>query len=631
MQGLDRNSVLGILIIGVIMFAWLYYQTPSKDELVVQKKYQDSLAVLETKQSQKDTLSVVSKDTLAAAGIPDSLNPSVQDSVEQQMLNSRFGEFSGAVEGKEEYFTIENDHYIATLSTRGGRIVDVLLKKYTTYTKKPLHLFTQDSSYFGIELVTEKSQFNTHDLFFQPEGKSMKVSGKQTGRFAMSLPAGDGKFIKYIYTIKGDDHMMDFSVQLKGMDKVIPKNQGLIDLHWKQQAAWIEKDLKNQRNSSTVYYKFPEEKADYLSETSDDSLSLASVSNWVAFKQQFFSSFLIAEKQFDNQGAFISSYVSKDSLGVKSFSAILPVAIEHAEEEKLQFKMYYGPNHHGTLESYDKGYEAVIPLGWGLFGWLNEYLVIPVFNFFDNYGLNYGLIILLLTIILKIILFPIAYKTHMSSARMRVLKPELNEIAKKFEGKSPMDKQQAQMALYKKAGVNPLAGCIPVLLQLPILFALVRFFPASIELRQQGFLWADDLSTYDTIWDFGVVPVINTIYGDHVSLFAILMTLSTLLYTYSNSQLMGQNDQLPGMKYMIYIMPIMFLPFMNNFSAGLSYYYFLANMITFGQNWAMRFFIDEKKLHAQIEENKKKPVKVSKWQQRLAEVQRQRAQQSKKK
>jgi YidC/Oxa1 family membrane protein insertase len=285
--------------------------------------------------------------------------------------------------------------------------------------------------------------------------------------------------------------------------------------------------------------------------------------------------------------------------------------------------LYLGPNHYQTLKAYDQGLEKIIPLGWGIFGWVNKFLVIPIFNFFDNLNWNYGIIILCLTLIIKMILFPIAYKTYLSSAKMRVLKPELDELSKKFENRPPLEKQQAQMALYKKAGVNPLAGCIPVLLQFPILIALVRFFPASIELRQQAFLWADDLSTYDSIWDFGKIPIIETIYGDHMSLFAILMTGSTLLYTFSNSQLMGQNNQMPGMKYMIYLMPIMFLPFMNNFSAGLSYYYFLANMISFAQTWLMGLFMDENKLRAVIEENKKKPVKVSRWQKRLDEMQRQ--------
>lgn len=629
MQGFDKNTVLGILIIGVILFGWLYYSTPSAEELQKQKRYQDSLAALETRAPLKDT--ILAKPDTVVKTVIDTLSVQKKDSLHRARLHDQYGEFAAAAQGNVEYFTLENDHYVLTLSTKGGRIVDVLLKEHLTWEKKPLHLFTEDSSSFGLEILTDRSQFNTQDMYFKPLGKSAKVTGNASASFSMRLDAGAGKFVDLVYTIKGNDHMMNFHIQMQGMDSVIPKNQNLLDLHWSQRTPWLEKDLKNQHNYSTVYFKYPEEKADYLTEASDDSLALAAPIEWIAFKQQFFSSFIIAEKAFDYQGAFISSYNSRDSNGVKAFSAVIPLTLKHERSERFNMKLYFGPNHHGTLENYEKGMENVIPLGWGIFGWVNEFLVIPVFNFFDNMGMNYGLIILMLTIIIKILLFPIAYRTYLSSAKMRVLRPELNEITEKFKGKSPVEKQQAQMALYKKAGVNPLSGCIPVLLQLPILFALVRFFPASIELRQQGFLWADDLSTYDSVWDFGVIPVIHTIYGDHMSLFAILMTISTLLYTYSNSQLMGQNDQMPGMKYMIYIMPVLFLPFMNNFSAGLSYYYFLANMITFGQTWAMRFFVDEKKLHAQIEENKKKPAKVSKWQQRLEEMQRQRSQQGKKK
>ncbi|MCC7301205.1 MAG: membrane protein insertase YidC [Bacteroidia bacterium] len=613
------------MIIGIILFGWLYYSTPSTDELQKQKRYQDSLALLETKLTPPDTVQQkVNDTTLVASAEPDSAALAKQDSLVRANKAETFGSFAGSTEGKEEFLTIENDFMVLTLSTRGGRITDVQLKEYLTWKKTPLHLFTKDSSYFGLELVTDKSQFNTNDLYFTPSGPSFKVTGNESKSFSMTLQAGEGKHLRYTYTLKGNDHLLGFDIQLKGMETVIPKNQGLIDLHWKQATPWLEKDLKTQKQYTTVYFKYPEEKSDYLSESSDDSLSLGAPAEWVAFKQQFFSSILVPASPFDKQGAFVSSYSGIDSAGVKKLSAVLPIAYKHQPIEDFKMQFYFGPNHHKLLESYEKGFESVIPLGWGIFGWVNEFLVIPIFNFFDGFGWNYGLIILLLTIILKILLFPIAYRTYLSSAKMRVLRPELSEITKKFEGKSPMEKQQAQMALYKKAGVNPLSGCIPVLLQLPILFALVKFFPASIELRQQGFLWADDLSTYDSVWDFGVIPVIHTVYGDHMSLFAILMTVSTLLYTYSNSQLMGQNEQMPGMKYMIYIMPVMFLPFMNNFSAGLSYYYFLANMITFGQTWAMRFVVDEKKLHARIEENKKKPVKQSKWQKRLEDMQRQR-------
>lgn len=626
MKGFDKNSIIGILLIGAIMFGWLYYQTPSKEEVLRDKRRADSIAALQPSPPKtvvpvpqvNDSLKTTPGDTLAMDSVK-------QDSVRNNELAGKFGDFSGAALGEKKYFTIENEFLKATISSQGGQIVQVQLKEgYTTYDKKPLLLFDSTHSFFGIDLITNKTQFNTAQLYFKNKGESFTVSGEKPQTLTMILDAGKGRTLEYEYSLKGNDRMVGLKIRFTGFDQIIPANQSLLDLHWTHVAPSQEKDLKTQQNNSTVYYKYLEDDADYLSEAKNDSITLAGPIKWVAFKQQFFSSILIADGQFDNQGSLVYSYLPADESMVKRFGAILPINFTHEKSETAGFKFYFGPNHYNTLKKYDDGLQKVIPLGWGLFGWVNRFLVIPIFNFFDDFGWNYGIIILCLTIIIKLILFPIAYKTYLSSAKMRVLKPELDVINKKFEGKSPVEKQQAQMALYKKAGVNPLAGCIPVLLQLPILFALVRFFPASIELRQQSFLWADDLSTYDSIWNFGKIAVIDTIYGDHMSLFAILMTISTLLYTYSNSQLMGQNDQMPGMKYMIYIMPILFLPFMNNFSAGLSYYYFLANMITFGQTYLMRFFVDEKKLHAKIEENKKKPVKVSKFQQRLAEVQKQR-------
>jgi YidC/Oxa1 family membrane protein insertase len=343
---------------------------------------------------------------------------------------------------------------------------------------------------------------------------------------------------------------------------------------------------------------------------------------------------IIADEVFDKTGADVTSHNEKASEKyVKDFAANLTVPYNHKPTDSFGIHFYFGPNHYKTLKSFDLGLERQIPIGWSFapIGWVNRFLVFPVFNFLDSFHLNYAIIILSLTLVFKTLLFPVAYKTYVSAAKMRVLKPELDELNKKFGNDDPMKKQQATMALYKKAGVSPLAGCIPALLQMPILMALFRFFPASIEVRQQGFWWVTDLSTFDSVWNFGHIPIIDTIYGDHVSVWALLCTVTTLIYTHLNSQMMGsqQNAQMPGMKYMIYLMPIMFLPFLNKFSAGLSYYYTLANIISFAQMFLIRRFVDEKKLHAQIEEYKKKPAKApsgfqQKLQKRLEEVQKQR-------
>ncbi len=337
-------------------------------------------------------------------------------------------------------------------------------------------------------------------------------------------------------------------------------------------------------------------------------------------KQQYFTPVLISDAGFEKGEVATLSDPTQMKV-VKSMTASMSIPYHHQENETYAMRFYFGPNHYQTLKKFDLLLEKQIPLGWGIFGWVNKFIVIPVFNFLAGFNMNYGIIILLLTIFIKALLLPLTFKSFKSTAKMKVLKPEIDEINAQF-GSDAVKKQQATMALYKKAGVNPLGGCFPMLLQMPILIALFRFFPASIELRQQSFLWANDLSTYDSIWDFGFrVPG----YGDHMSLFTLLMTISTLIYTRMNSQLTGANTQ---MKWISYLMPIIFLGVFNDYSAGLSYYYFLANMFTFGQTYLFKYFIDEKKIHAQIQEHRKKPSsgKKSNFQKRLEDMAKQRSQ-----
>ncbi|HYC28942.1 MAG TPA: YidC/Oxa1 family insertase periplasmic-domain containing protein, partial [Chitinophagaceae bacterium] len=349
---------------------------------------------------------------------------------------------------------------------------------------------------------------------------------------------------------------------------------------------------------------------------------------WVCFKQQFFNSTIIAANAFSKAGSNITlSQRPASTEVVKAVSTELGVPYTHQPNETFAFSFYFGPNHYNTLKEYGHDLEQIIPTGWSVFSYINKWLVIPLFNSLGD--LNMGIVILILTIVLKIILLPIAYKTYMSGARMRVLKPETDALNVKFEkNPDPMKKQQEQMALYRRAGVNPLSGCLPLLLQFPILIALFNFVPAAIELRQEGFLWADDLSTYDSIWTFGYVPFINWAYGDHVSLFAMLMFVSTVLYTWFNSSMMPQQGgaQMPGMKFMMYFMPVIFLAVMNKYAAGLSWYYFLANMLTLVQNFIIKKIVSDAKIRAELEANMKKPMKVSNFQRRLEEMAKQRQQ-----
>lgn len=604
----------------------MYMTAPTQEELQKQKRYNDSVVKAQQEHEKKYakflTDSVSQTDSLKKI-VADT---TVSDSAKQIAVNKKFGAFANAISGTDENYTIENDFIKATISRKGGRISTVTLKNYVRHDSTPLVLFDADSSNFSLTLETDENQYETSQFYFDAVGSSFSVTADAQKSISMRLNAGDGKYLEYVYTLKGNAHTVDVAVNLVGMNNVLAGNIGQLNLNWGMHTPSQEFDHYNQRNRSTIYFKYTEDAPDYISEAASETKSLDAKTKWVAFKQQFFTSTLIANTHFDKTGADITSLNNSDSANyIKVFATNLAIPYEKKDMQTFGMQFYFGPVHYQTLKQYEGlNLEKQVPLGWGVFGWVNKFAVIPIFNWLDGFNLNYGLIILILTIIIKIVLFPIAYKTYLSSAKMRVLKPEIDEINKKFEGGDPLKKNAANMELYRKAGVNPLAGCIPLLLQMPILIALVSFFPSSIELRQQPFLWAHDLSTYDSVWNFGYVPVIASIYGEHMSLFALLMTASTLLYTWSNSQLMGNTNQMPGMKVMMYIMPFMFLFFLNKNSAGLSYYYFLANMITFGQTYLMRYFVDEKALRAKIDENKRNPKKKSSFQQRLEDMQRER-------
>ncbi len=518
------------------------------------------------------------------------------------------------------------------ISTKGGYIRTVELKDYKTFDSLPLILFNPETTKFGLSFFDNNRAISTENFFFRPadttSGKIVTVSGDNTLSFRMRLyaDAGEGsfdpsKYIEYVYTLKGNDYMFHFDINLVNMENVIAPTTTSLSLDWFADLRKQEKTV-DRFNGSTIYYKYYQDDVEYLSETKDDSEEIKTRLKWVSFKQRFFSSTLIAKEYFES--GYLETFEKEnpeDPRYLKSMKANLEIPYRSGVTTSIPFSYYFGPNKFTTLKAYGLELEHQIPIGWGFFllAWINQYIVIPVFNWLGGYGWNYGIVILVLTILLKLFLFPIAYKTYMSSAKMRVLKPEVDEINAKYPKKEDsMKKQQAVMALYKSAGANPASGCVPMLLQMPILFAMFRFFPSSIELRQQSFLWAHDLSSYDSILD---LPFNIPFYGDHVSLFTLLMTVSTVIYTYMNNQMMGsQSNQLPGMKTMMYLMPIMFLGIFNNYASGLSYYYFLANIITFGQMIAFRYMVNEDKVRAKIQANKKKPKKKSSFQKRLEEA-----------
>ncbi|MCB0397663.1 MAG: membrane protein insertase YidC, partial [Flavobacteriales bacterium] len=443
---------------------------------------------------------------------------------------------------------------------------------------------------------------------------------------AMRLEVNSGKYIEYVYTLQGNTFLVDLDVNTHGMQQEIAANVNRFDIHWQHDVPRQEKDLKNERINTTIFYHYMEDgETDHLSMNDEDDKNLEAKTSWIGMKQQFFTSALLCKEGFEKPiGLSVKPYEEGEEKYLKQVTAELSIPYDHQEKESQHLQFYFGPNHYKTLQSMDVGMENIIPLGWAVFKWVNKYCVIPVFHFLDSFNMSYGVIILLLTLLIKLVLFPLTFKTYLSGAKMRILKPELEELNKKFKPEEAMKKQQATMALYRQAGVNPLGGCIPMLLQMPILYALFRFFPASIELRQESFLWATDLSTYDSIM---TLPFKIPMYGDHVSLFTLLMTASIFLTMKYNTGQYGGNEQMAKqMKIIMYIMPISFMCFLNNYSSGLTYYYFTANMITFFQQFIIKKFVDEDEIHRKMQENKKKPAsqKKSKFQQRLEEMAKQR-------
>ncbi|MEI6576132.1 MAG: membrane protein insertase YidC [Bacteroidota bacterium] len=632
---MDRNSIYGLVIIFLILIGYSFWMTPSKEELAATRKKQDSIALVE-----KINNEAVKTAAAAAAATQTGAQPTSeikrQDSVTATVNKDKFGAFALSSKYKEENVILESDLVKMTISTHGGSIKSVELKQFKTFDQQALVLFETDTALMSFSFFSNNRVLNTRDLHFEAldnEGKpltskSVRVTGKDSVRIRMRLfpNAGDStydrsKFIEYAYTLKGNDYMTGFAIAVNGMQQILNSNTDYITLDWNANLRQQEKSLQNERNVSTIYYKYFQNEVNFITETKDEEKELKTRVKWVSFKQQFFASVLIAKESFNN--AMIAT--SKERVGdryLKTMKAsmTLPLNFNQSNSE-FAMSIYFGPNKYKVYRKYDLDLERQIPLGWSFFllAWINKFAVIPTFDFLSGFNWNYGIIILVLTILLKIVLFPIAYKTYISSARMRVLKPEIEEITAKFPKKEDsLKKQQATMDLYKRAGINPMAGCIPMLLQLPILIAMFRFFPASIELRQQPFLWATDLSSYDSILNLSfTIPF----YGDHVSLFTLLMTISTIIYTKINNDMMGSSTpQMPGMKTMMYLMPIMFLGFLNSYSSGLSYYYLLANVITFVQMWAFRSFVNEDKIHAQIQANKKKPVTKSTWQKRMEEM-----------
>ena len=643
---MNKNSVIGIILIIGIFVGWFIWMTPSKEEIERQQHIQDSIANVNRERALEEQRRIMEAEEQAQTAVYQSDNEVVTD----DQLRDRYGVFASVATGEEKIFTIENDVLKMTMSSKGAYVKTVELKDYKTWDSLPLIGFDENTTMFNISFFAANRIINTSDLYFTPYCNGEVYNGDYDiivndnpliFSFIANVDDNNGnlnpdEYIEFTYTIQKDEYMVDFDVKTVNMKNVIASNTSFITIDWYADILKQEKAV-DRYNGSNVYYKYLNDDVESLSGNrggeKDGENTLSSNLKWISFKQRFFSYSLIAKDNFSSAVVGMKTdYRKNNPRYLKTMYASVEVPFQGFEETNVMpMQYYFGPNSLKIMDKYDLDLDKQIPLGGKLVGWINRYIVVNVFDWLGSYGWNYGIVILVLTIIIKLALMPFAYKSYQSTAKMRVLKPEIDEINAKYpDEKDNMKKQQAVMDLYKKAGASPTSGCLPMLLQLPILWAVFRFFPSSIELRQQPFLWADDLSTYDSILDLGfTIPF----YGDHVSLFTLLMTVTTILYTYINNKQMAATNQqgMKGMKVMMYIMPIMFLGLFNSYSAGLSYYYMLVSIITFIQMYLFRVFTDEDKLRKKIEMAKQRPVKKSGFQKRLEEMQRQQQQMQRRK
>ena len=625
---MDKNTIFGFVLIAAVLFIFTWLNQPSPEQIEAQRHYQDSIAKIEYDQQVE-----VQRQERLQAQREDSLR-NLPDSVRLAGLRQNFGDFAEAMIGTEGTTVLENEKVELRISNKGGRISYVHLKEYDNYKEEPLVLFDEKSSSLNFTLITATNRvLNTEDLYFTP------VKGNDPNTLTMRLYAGEEGHLDFIYTMKPDDYMVDFQILGTGLNGVLSPSTSALDFEWEQDIIQQEKGRKFEERYVSLNYKFMADETERMSETRSESKQISNRLRWIGYKDMFFSTVLITEEGFD--GTTLDSKMLQDGDILKTFKANASVPFDLQGKEATNLCYFFGPNKYALLKSYNKGVEKdqrlqlekLIPLGWSLFRWVNQYFVIPLFNFLGKFISNYGLLIFLMTIIVKIILFPLTYKSYISSAKMRVLRPQVEEINAKYPGdENAMERQKATMDLYTRAGASPMSGCLPMLLQMPLLIALFMFFPSAIELRHQSFLWAHDLSTYDAVlsWDANI-PFITAYFGNHVSLFCLLMTITNIIYTKYNMEMTNTGqEQMPGMKVMMYLMPLMFLVFFNQYASGLTYYYFISTLFTIVQTTIFRFTINEEKLLAKLEANKRKPQKKSSFMKRLEEAQKMQQEQLKK-
>ena len=607
---MNKNTIIGFVLIGLIMFGFSFYQSKQYEKQAeaqaIEQARLDSIAMVElAMQAAADSANVNSGETTAVKVKLDDA-PVYKDS----LLNA-------ARNAQEQIIALANDKIKIEFTTKGAQFHKVIVNDYMSYDSTALELVKPGMSQYGINLYAGE-YINTKDFVFDVVEHNDSV-------VVMRMPFSNGGYLQQKYTLEAGSYHVKNELSLSG--NIVPRNVSSFDIDWTLTVPRLEKGYKNEKQYSKLDYYFDgDKKPEQIGRGRDDSERVNAKFKWFAFQQQFFSAIMTAPQEFassdDLSIKFFSEEEYKEQGKLMTCHAKLRSEFQHADEVVIPYEFYFGPNDYEVLKSYDQTYEKIIPLGWWIVSWISRFVIIPCFAFLGKFITNYGLIILLMTILIKIVVSPLTIKSYKSSAKMQVLKPEIDQLNKKYPNeKDAMKKQQAMMELYRKAGVSPMGGCLPMLLQMPILFAMFRFFPACIDLRQQKFLWADDLSAYDSVWDFGFnIPLL----GDHLSLFALLMAVTMFFYSRMTSSQMSDDPNMAGMKFMsLWLMPIMMFFICNNLSAALSYYYLLSNIITMGQTWYVRkFIVTEDKVRAEMVANANKPKQKSKWQMRLEEAQR---------
>lgn len=586
----DVKSIIGFVLIFILLLWVMNNNRPTQEELAKRKAEQEQAAKANNPQNNTATAATADLGAFAYSNA----QPTAKDGVT----------------------VIENKDVKLTINNKGGDLKEVLLKQFKTYESMPVYLIKDKNAIFALNFKTTQGQeLNTQQLYFEPS--LSQKDGKQL--LSMKVKTGENSYLEYVYTLPAEGYMVDVAVRSQGLSGVL-NSQNPIELVWGLKARRMEKSVTYENRYTQSAIRYADDKINRMSQGGNSGTKEEQVS-WVAYKQHLFTSVLISDSAFAN-GDFLSYNIAneegKDVKYTKNLKSTFPLKTKGGElSESLHF--YFGPSDYNVLKQYNDKYELteLIPLGWGIFGWLNKWLFIPLYNFLANY-FSVGLVIILMTIIVRLLLSPIVYKSYVSQAKMKVLRPEIEEINKKYE--EPMKRQQETMALYSKAGVNPMSGCIPALLQLPVFLALFNFFPTEFGLRQKSFLWAEDLSSYDAIFE---LPFSIPFYGSHVSLFPLLASVAIFIYSMMTMAQTVQPQQpgMPNMKFLIYLSPVMMLFFFNNYASGLSLYYFVSNLLTILIMLAIKHWIlDEKKIHAQIQENKMKPKKESKFQAKMREM-----------